>query len=183
MRMRPDFGSEVHVWTSIESSPELQFLVMLKAYGLLDESTRASAFQQIKQRAVSTPDAGFLAPMMRKLLTGMELHEIQDAVREEVIGNLPSIVDDWETNYDPSDDGDPDDYFQQLGEALDEFRSLFPDDDDAASKIDAAERMIERAVIELEEKRPIEPDYSDEYFDDGVVSMEVARSLFDDVDE
>lgn len=104
------FGSYMSV------APEVAVLRRLAQFGLLSNDARDQVVRRIGDLAVETPDADWLeAGLVQGLLQGSDIASIWSRVREELVPRLQDVLDGWEF-IDP--DGDPDEFFRPLEEAL-----------------------------------------------------------------
>ncbi|MCH8297400.1 MAG: hypothetical protein IH873_04975 [Chloroflexi bacterium] len=121
----PEFWTEVLDFSSeMIFESKLDVLAALYEHNLLPESRRKECVDRIKNLAIETPDAGFLADtLIRGILNEKEIDEILNHVRDELVPNLDDTLRSWEENYQGSDD--PDSYFSSLTETLTAYRDCF----------------------------------------------------------
>ena len=185
----PDFISSLPVGGYIFLNPNLTMLTRLHNFGLLPETERIKAVDSIRCLAVEVPDSNFLREDIRNLITNEELSNILVSVEEDLLPDLDGHVEDWRNGY--AGDGEPREHFEQLTEALCDYREEFKDNEVACEQIDCAIETIDRYIGELEHECC--PDFSGGGFsgkyreipsiDSGVSSTDSsARSIFEDVD-
>jgi len=160
---------------------DVDVIVRLHEFGLLPEQKRREVVSLIRELAVDTPDSGFLKKRIRDILTQNELSDILDHVRTTLLPNIDDHIDNWRSNYD-SDCG-PQDYFDELTSALNDYRNEFADYEDALTQIDTALAEIDKVIEQLLFEQPGEPDYDDYYGRHSLSGgSDASRSIFDDVD-
>jgi hypothetical protein len=179
----PAFIGRLHVGSYLSAISEVVVLVRLQAFGLLPEEKRQEIVAEIRDLAVSKPDAGFLDEDVRTLFTSEEFEDTLSEVREELIPHLDDKIDNWRWDFRGNQDDDPEAHFEELVSALGDFCEAFETDVDAVRLIAEALTNIKEVIEELQSELPEEPDSDDfrpssrsESADDG------GRSIFDDVD-
>ena len=170
------FNSYMSAWRRVA------FLTRLHEFVLLPEQERTIFVNRISELAVETPDADFVTDKhIRAVLKDAEYSSILDRVKAELIPRLAFVIDEWNSNYDRSEE--PDSYFETLKDALRTYQDVFSEDEDIYSEIDSALTEIDRLIGDLL------PDQDDRWDDDEIgrsssSSIEKeSRSIFDDVDE
>ena len=177
----PAFITSLRVRSYFYAVSDMDVLIRLHSFGLLPEGKRIEVATSMKELAVSTPDAGFLKPEVRTLLTPDELAEIVEAIRIELLPALDETIDQWRYNHDGTTE--PEEHFAELKEALSDFKTEFSDDQESVNRIDIAFQGIERAIEKLREGTPPEPDHTDYFQGRSTTPDDGSRSIFDDVDE
>ncbi len=119
---------------------DIDVLVSLQKYGLLPEAVRVYAVNEIRNLAISVPDSGFLRDEIRSLLSDNEFSEILSEVKDNLLPNLESLVDDWKADY--NFEHDPDSYFDELKTAIDDYKSIFSGDDESEKHINLASALL-----------------------------------------
>ena len=176
-----DWNEIVQPKTALSGSAEMHLVKRLVELGILPADQRRRLIESVVKNAVATPNADFISvPWLRDIFTKPELRLMTDEVRRALIPALDSIVDDWRSDYDESDD--PEGYFDDLKETLTKFDDAFGDDQ-ARKEIAKAINQIESIVEELIENQPPERDDDDDDDWREREHVESARSVFDDVDE
>ncbi len=176
-----NFIANLRIGSYLYAVSDVDVIIRLHEFGLLPEEKRCSFLSAIRDLAVDTPDSGFLREEIRQLFTQQEFHELLDHVRLVLLPNLDDLVDNWYSNY--NGDDDPEEYFNELIGALEDYKKAYIDDNIAISQINNAIKKIEVVIEELHSDMPQEPDYEDIY--DGSMRRSVindSRSIFDDVD-
>ena len=181
---RPDLLQSLHIWSYLDSHAEMDLIVRLHEFGLLPEAERLRHLAVIQRVSVETPDSGFLKADVRSILTSDEYDDILHSVRTELLPNLESRVDKWHDDHNGIED--PEDYFEPLKSALDDFRDTFTDDPTALEHIANSLARIESCIADIRSTMPDE-DSSGDYHDVGrseaLGKSNESRSIFDDVDQ
>ena len=104
-----------------------------------------------------------------------------DDVRGKLLPNLHDEIRTWRSNFDG--DGDPEEHFDGLVEALTDYKDHLAEHPDAVAQLESALASICEVVEELRAEQPGEPD-SDDYYGRGSsgTANDDSRSIFDDVD-
>ncbi len=180
----PDFVERLHVGSYMSAVSEVRVLVRLQTFGLLPESKRQEIVAEIRDLAVSTPDAGFLNEEVRGLFSLEEFEDTLLEVRENLIPHLDDEIRSLRWNFGVNQGGNPEAHFEELVSALECFQQAFKTDVEAVRLISEALTCIKDVIEELQSELPEEPDYDDfrpsprsESVDNG------RRSIFDDVDQ
>jgi hypothetical protein len=178
----PGFVDGLRVGSYLSVVSDVGVIIRLEEFNLLPESRRKKVVASIRDLAVSTPDADFLADRFNCLFRDNERREILNNVKETLIPNLDDEISNWESNFDSDDD--PDAYFDPLGSALRSYADVFAKDETIASNIELALESVRETVRELERgKEYPEDDYDPSYSNASSSSDSApARSVFDDVD-
>lgn len=112
-------------------------------------------------------------------VTDEERADILDHTKRELLPNLSREIGVWRDNC----DGDPDQYFSSLIDALQDYAKEFDEESPEAALIAAALKKIDMVVDDL---RSDEPENEDGPYFSGSTATPIAseeRSIFDDVDE
>lgn len=168
------------IYSHVGVSSQAIFLARLHEFKLLSEHDRAFFVKRISELAVETPDADFITDKrIKAVLKDAEYSSILEKVKTELIPCLDSVIDEWHSNYDSSED--PDSYFEILKDALTTYQEVFSEDEDIYDEIDNALTDIDNIVSELS------PSTEDDRWEDDEInrpsSPSLERSIFDDVDE
>jgi len=176
----PRFLAGLTIGSYLYAVSDVALVVRLHAAGLLPTEERMRHAARIKELAVDTPDAGFLQESLGELLSSVEIDDILSTVRTELLPHLTDTIDEWRNNY--GGDGDPEDHFSELKDALEEYRARFEHDAEAVSYIDTGLSEIDGLIDELRSEMPNEED-RDDYLGSARQQTEVGeRSIFEDVD-
>ena len=175
------FISSLRVGSYLNAWSDVQVIIRLHELGLLPEANRKEFVWHIRALAAETPDSGFLQESMSHILTKDELADILEHVRTDLIMQLDNQVDNWRMNYTANDD--PDDYFDLLTGALEDYRKSFENDPDAIFRIENALAEIEDIVAGLrsEFNRTDDLNSGDEQRPLNEAATQ-SRSTFEDVD-
>ena len=179
----PDFISDLSIHSYFYACSDLDVVIRLHEFGLLSENERIRVVTAIKELAVNTPDAGFLRERIKGLMTGDELSNILSHVKESLLGNLDSHINEWRSNYDGDDE--PEVHFDELKSALTEYQEEFENDEVSHQKINDGLDDIDQAIEELASEYA-EKTTEEDIFDKKSAlrpSLKTDRSIFDDVDE
>jgi hypothetical protein len=163
-------------------SSDIDVIVRLFNYKLLPESERLRIVNAISELAVDTPDSGFLEDDIKSLMAPDELNNILNKVQSELILNLDKTIIEWRSNYNEKDD--PEEYFDNLKEALKNYRNEFEESEITIEKIDISLEEIHKIVEELKSELPEDKDDEKELFNRNIQEdiKNNQRSIFDDVD-
>ncbi len=162
---------------------EFRLLSCLHEFGLLPEHIRKNFIKGVKRLAVQIPDAGFLSlNHIRNLINDDEIEEILSDVREHLIPEIYYEIDNWKFNY--NTDENPDNYFEELIDALKEYKKAFDGELELEEQIEGALNQIEDITEELRDEyysNNPEPEYDGEsgY---GYSDINGERNIFDDID-
>ncbi|CAJ3632254.1 Uncharacterised protein [Burkholderia pseudomallei] len=178
----PWFIGELHVGSYLSAVSDVDVIVRLHECKLLPEQDRLRHVARIRELAVETPDSDFLREDVRPIFEGSELEGVLDEVRTKLLPNLELTVDNWQDNYDDTDD--PASYFDPLKSAFKDYREALSDESESVMCIDAGLDFIEAAIEELRSNSREYGEPSDSYREaqHGSVS-DGSRSIFDDVDQ
>jgi hypothetical protein len=181
VRGYPRFIPCLQVGSYLTAVSDVSVLARLHELNLLPEEKRSSVAAHIRQLAVQTPDSGFLRDRIRRLLKPEEFAAIMDDVRSKLLPNLDDEIWTWRSNFDG--DGDPEEHFSSLVEALTDYKGHLAEHAEAVSQVESALTSIREVVEELRSEQPGEPD-SDDYYGRGSsgTANDDSRSVFDDVD-
>jgi hypothetical protein len=176
----PGFIDGLRVGSYLSAVSDVDVIIRLEELNLLPEQKRDRVVTRIKDLAVSTPDADFLADRFKCLFRGSEKQEILDDVRSQLIPNLTDEIWNWRRNFQSNDD--PNSYFDSFVGALRGYADVFSDDDSVTSRIDIALETVKEVVRELEsEQESFEYDDSLYSGDSSSSDTTTARLVFDDV--
>lgn len=180
----PAFLSRIAcVGSYLSASSDALLVARLHREGLLPNDVRAEFVEQVKELAVTTPDADFLSNSeIRSVFTSEELDELLWDVHHRLIPKLSEIVAEWHSNYPEGED--PNDYFQPLLDALATFKRELRFQLGIAPLIDDATKEITARAKELASSMS-DSDYAQGDFPQSVSVMVDAseeRSIFEDVD-
>jgi hypothetical protein len=153
----------------------------LKDNGLLDERLRQEVVCFLSDAAVRIPDSNWSTwGPARSLLTDADVKAIERRVRVELVSNLNDAIDEWAEN----ENDEVEDYYEDLGRALDEYSDIFFDDYTAQLLLDDGKQRIAELKNELEKKQKMIEDSA--LYDDRDPGPSPAahqrRSIFDDID-
>jgi hypothetical protein len=178
----PCFIDSLSEYSYLSAVPDVSVILRLHKFDLLPEHNRKHVVEIIEELAVETPDTGFLSEEYRSLFKQEEFDSVLRAVREKLLPNPDTVIDNWRWNYRHSD-GDADGYFASLSEALEGYRKVFAAEPEAITAIDEALQEIEEVITELRSEGEREPD--DDFYDRSAHrgSRSDSRSIFDNVDE
>lgn len=177
----PSFVSNLRVGSYLYAVSDLDVIVRLHEFGLLPESKRTSVVASIREFAVLTPDSGFLNDGIQNLLTEEEFATILEDIRTELLPDLGDTIQNWCDNL---DDNDPENYFDDLVSALNEFRDALAEDPHATAQIDSALIKFDEIIDELRSNQPQDASFEDfRGQTTGERRPNDFRSIFDDVDE
>lgn len=177
------FIAALQVNSYLYAVSDVDVIVRLHQCGLLSEEERKRHVAMIHDLAITTPDSGFLRENIRRLLSDMELENILQDVRNCLLSDIKSCVNDWYDSHNGEDD--PEEYFSDLRSTLNHYKDAFSEDAEAVEWIDEGLAWIDKYIDELKEEMPCEPDYEDDYYRGGAhhAVEEAERSVFDDVDQ
>lgn len=175
----PDSINSLHVYSYIYANSNVDLLVKLNEFGLLEESIRLKCVSTIRQLAVETPDSGFLKDDIRTLISDEEFANILDHVERSLIPDLNRKIEEWKENYNGEDD--PEVYFDELKDALSDYGEEFEYDESICETIGEAYSKINEIVENLKSNySESEDEYSSQSASTSTASSD--RSIFDDVD-
>ncbi len=180
IQRHPSLTSQLRAGFSAEAS----LIARLSEDKLLPEVDRQRFVDALGRSAIDAPDADFLDPKYRRLFTKPELALVLNNVRDELLPNLDSVVDNLRDAYmSNGQNGDPEDHFESLVESLNEYAIEFSEDCCAMNMITESLESIETTMNELKMQfHPLDRGY-DDVDDDRSESPVQARTIFDDVDE
>lgn len=164
------------------SEVEVDVIVRLFSFRLLPESERLRVITAISELAIEIPDSGFLKAEIKSLMTPDELNTLLDKVKTKLIPNLDKEIVQWKRNYNYGDD--PEEYFEELKNALKEYKIEFEEDETITEKIDSTLKKIDLIVEELKSDLPDDKKGEEELFSQNKYEDDKnnRRSIFDDVD-
>lgn len=176
------FIQELSVNSYLYWSSEVDVIIRLFNFRLLPESERLRVITAISELAIEIPDSGFLKAEIKSLMTPDELNSLLDKVKTKLIPNLDKEIVQWKRNYNYGDD--PEEYFEELKNALKEYKNEFEDDETITEKIDSTLKKIDLIVEELKSDLPDDKKGEEELFNQNKYEDDKnnRRSIFDDVD-
>jgi hypothetical protein len=182
---RPEWRwDELEDFSYVFGSSQISLAARLQEFGLLPPEKKSALFERVVAVSADGPSADFLHPSrMSGLFSGVEVDQMFEAVIERLLPQAEDLVQNWDENYDGSEE--PDDYFSSLISALEMLyeRSQDPRVDAALnSAIDAASMALESAKENYNYPEP-ERDYFDFVESSAARNVSSERSVFDDVDE
>jgi hypothetical protein len=191
MSLFPQLSAEVSeiAVASLAFSPEILTAAKLRAFGLLNDTTRGAVIAAIREIATEQPDMDFLKPgYIGTFLTDEESDQILKDVRDYVVPAAQELIRRRERNYDFSET--PNDHFGPLVEVLETLQDRYSDDPEVSFTLSGAISSVYEAMDEAQqgydESHPDEDD-GREFYEDPVgrnsVVYEAERSIFDDIDE
>ena len=152
----------------------------LHEFGLLPDEQRKKFVETVSNYALEGLDGGALNDdEIQSLFTSVELEQLVEGIRVELIPRLGDVRWEWESNH-PSDQV-PEDYIQPLLEFFESLKAQFGDDENAVQVIDhelsLTHQWIYENTAEEPERTPREL---------GKVETpkgpQSERSIFDDID-
>ncbi len=177
----PKFISNLNVGAYLYAVSDVDVMVRLHEFGLLPEPERLRAVATIRDLAIDVPDSGFLREKIRRLMTHDEFVGLLEHVQTTLLPYLERQIDQWRDNYDGDDD--PEIYFEDLKDALQDYGNEFEEDEYAAEQVAKALADIDQVIEELRSVFPEKQD-EDSFFGGRAQekAQDSARSIFDDVD-
>jgi hypothetical protein len=172
-----------------------QFFVAAGKDGTLSPADHRYIIEKFKQEIVEYGDVTFLLDDRYVSFLGSDAHtELLEAARLELAPRYADLVASYA---DECDEDDPDSYFNVNTEALEALETLFPDDEEVSSHVQAAQAIIEETVSEVKD-RPSDSEQDESWHDDDEhysgasyrsapasptrLSFESPSSVFDDID-
>jgi hypothetical protein len=116
----PDLIPGLQMMSYFYAVSDVDVVGRLHELGLLPESERLRHLEDIRDLAVSTPDAGFLRPDTVRFITADERASILDHVRTTLLPDLDRCIDHWRDNHNSEED--PEESFSHLRIALNDLR-------------------------------------------------------------
>jgi hypothetical protein len=183
LQRHSDFIDSLSVSPHFSANSDVGVLARLHEYGLLPEENRKSAVAQFRSSSSRLPDASFLNPEYRVLLTESELADVLGHVKTDLLGELNVKIQELRDEYSPDEHEDgPAEYFGTLQDALLKYRDELVAEQSWVDVIDQGLLSIEEIVEELHDKYG--QLFERERYDDedwrGDPSEE--RCIFDDID-
>ncbi len=168
------------------ATPDAALVARLYEFMLLPEQWRQKFVAKVEKLAVLIPDSDFLRiPKIKQVFQESEIVKILEKVRNDLLPNFSSIIDDWEFNYDPNRES-PEQYYEPLIDTLktfgEELSMRHMPDDLIHQVLSAVEDSIDFLNEEYHE-RDYDDDYEDYLQTRDMPSRESERSIFDDIDE
>ncbi len=165
------------------TSAAVTLLCKLGEEGLLPNAWRLRFVARAETLALETPpDVDFLTvPRIRAIFRHDELVQVLAVLREKLLPELPSFVNEWADVCDADDD--PEEHFNSLRDAVDALAKEFSQDPDAMAILNHVKSDIEMTIEVIWEERPPAEDDSGYTYGDRFSYTEAERSTFDDVDE
>jgi hypothetical protein len=142
-----------------------------------------SAIRDLVERAVTIPDPECLSKECLELFTDAEVKAAMTRIRDDLLGDLSSMIDQWRDNFSYEHDEDPEVYFDPLLYALRCYEDAFSDEEPIVQAISEAQTEVNKLIDKLREEAP--PKGEEDYYDrTDTPSLRLAnRSIFDDIDE
>ena len=129
----------------ISEDSDAQLVAKLHAQGLLPEEIRSEFVEHVRQGVVEEADSSFLDDDdLQKVLTKVEKDELLVLAEEEALGNITHHVDRLREEWDG--DSPPDNYFEQLEDALRSFAEALSGKIDVKKVMKFAETEISYAI-------------------------------------
>lgn len=163
---------------------EFPIVTKLQKEGLLPEDKRQIVVDRVRELAVETPDADFIAvPRIREFFTTSEITEIMNDVRDKFLPVVDDVIESWRSDYPRHQDAAG--YFGSLTDSLEAFSAYFESDDDTSQTLTKAKERLIELISELESSTKEErgeygfeagPDTSSD------VSLAGSRRIYDDID-
>jgi hypothetical protein len=175
------FVGALRVGAYLYAVSDVDVLLRLRQLSLLPEAIWKEHLETIAKLAAITPDSGFLQPRIRSHFTELEIREILERVRKDLIPNIDDRIVDQKLEHDGK--RDPEEHFEELISALTAFRKAFHMESTVVNLLDRGIERIGETIEELRSEMPSEPD--DDY-DGSRVDIDTSndtRSVYDDVDE
>jgi hypothetical protein len=172
-------------WSNLSDSPEIALAAKLQEFDLLPSSVKDELKNKAIELAVELPDADFLdKESMHGLFYEVEINEILEAVKTQLLPQLDDVVRGYDSNYDRSSN-DPDSYYGPLIDTLQKLQERLQGDKDiAASLARALDRVYSDLDCQLQElPQEPEPDYDSYGSGGGSTPVSSFRSIFDDIDQ
>lgn len=177
----PDFVPNLSAGSYLYANSEVDVLVRLHEFGLLEERHRNKAVCAIKDLAVDIPDSGFLRDSIKTLISEHELSDILQHVKEDLIPNLDAQIDTWHYSY--SGEDSPSAHFEELKSALEDYQKEFEKNEELSRQISDAIERLNEVVENLESEYKADEDNNlwDSRSPSAAEHLE-HRSIFDDVE-
>lgn len=163
--------------------PQADFLAHLVGLGLLPETVRKAAVEQIEEQVFMWIDAGIFSNLkLRQLFSPEEFDELEDRFKREVLDDLSDTVRRWRTDYSSTNMAS---HFRELRENLEMAQSHFKAKQPDAYLFQFAEayEKIEEQIADYESKE------EDAKEGQAIASPmegqaeDAAISIFDDIDD
>jgi len=180
------FIQKLKVNSPLYYSSDIDVIVRLFGFKLLPESERLRIVAAISDLAIDKPDSGFLRMAIKSLMTSNELSNLLEKIQKELISNLDEKITQWQNEYNSESDyfskDDPDEYFDKLKNALEDYKNEFEENETITEKIDNALKKIDSIVEALKSELPADKKDEEELFNKQEDAKNNRRSIFDDVD-
>lgn len=181
----PSMWDELVVFNQVFGSQEIVVASQFQEFGLLPSSVKSAIRDRVVQISADLPDSDFLdRAKLRSLFSQAETDSMFDEVIARLMPEIDHIIDDWDSNFDPSEE-EPDSFYTPLLDCLREFYDK-TDDPELERLLRAAISSAQNALSDAAsnyEPRP-EPEYDDDYgYESHPSSGEGERDMFDDVDQ
>jgi len=179
LESNPDFLDSLKISHSIILDPELEILTKYFDAGLLSDEKRKETVQSLYELAINNFDTQFGKDAIKTLLTEDELSSIKRDVKNKIILNMESVINDLSSNYD--EESDPEDHFSDLSYSLGDYEYIYAEDVEICTQLSKAKDKVENEVKGLSKLRKYD---NDEEYDDETHSVsehKTDRSIFDDV--
>lgn len=182
LRLRPDILDRLNSFFSpLRDDIDTALFARLHHQGLITEERRRSFVETVRTYAVEMADDSFLVDEdVGGVLTDDERSDVLAKVEDELLENIPIVVEKLKDKWDP--DYDPSDYFDELESSVSSFINELSDSIDAEKYKRILKNTIEEAVEFLEENyEPKEKSNSTELATIDEISP--LGDLFRDVDK
>lgn len=183
LEKKPDFlESKVLALSGyLRWSEELDFVLRLNEFGLLDETSRIKVIKSLYKFAKEGDLYALGDEDVQKLFRGDEFNEFKESVKTEIVPKLSEIRQDFEFNYDRSGVNDADEHMDYYLGALKTIKDTF--DEESINKIlDQEEANAKEWISENKENRYEKPSRKLDLASDEK-SFTVSRNIFDDIAE
>jgi hypothetical protein len=127
----------------IDAMWEPQLLARLNAAEALPEAVRAACAAQLREHALDF-DGGWLADDVATLLTAQERRDTLDRVREKIIPDLRTHIDEAGEGW--NDDVEPSTRYSEAQSAISHYQVAFRDDTDVQEALAEAQAYIEQLI-------------------------------------
>ena len=162
---------------------EVDLAARLHEYGLLPDKQRKEFIETVSNYAEYGQDAAALNNQkIRNLFTDREFEHLVQRVRVDLLPNLDSVRDYWESTYDGKEM--PEDYLYPLFDFYEALEDQFYDDEEAIQIIERERSRTYDWINDtmLPEREDIDEDPWKMYALAGQKDFLNTRSIYDDVD-
>lgn len=127
-----------------------QFFLAIRQDGILSDPDYERIVERFRQEIVNYGDVTFLLDEKYVSFLGPQGYsKLLDAARTELAPQFADLISDFA---DECDEDDPEGFFEENSKALGALETLFPDDKDVNSHVQAAYNVIEEKVTEIKDK-------------------------------